>query len=103
MAIAYGELVTFGFTQNKATVISIALGILVYTVMLLVTGCLKKSDLKLLPGGERLAMFLTNLELLEVIFIVKTQIGRTHRYYGRPGEIPVVLDKAQTLKTLKPF
>ena len=63
VAIGYGELVTFGFTQDKATLISIVLGILVYAIMLLITGCLKKSDLELLPGGKRLATFLTNLEV----------------------------------------
>jgi len=51
--LAHVQLMIFGFSQNKATVFAIAIGVLIYALVLLVIGGLKESDLKLLPGGRK--------------------------------------------------
>jgi stage V sporulation protein B len=58
VSLAHGKLMALGLTQNKATTLAIALGALIYTLVLLLIGGLKKNDLELLPGGERIVMFL---------------------------------------------
>lgn len=47
-----------GLTQNKATIAAIAFGALIYVVILLLIGGIRKNDLELLPGGQRIAWFL---------------------------------------------
>jgi len=56
--LAHGQLVVFGFSQNKATVVAIALGVILYAGVLLLIGGLKESDLRIIPGGRKVAVLL---------------------------------------------
>ena len=58
VSFVHGKLMASGLTQNKATVFAIALGAVIYTIVLLCIGGLRKNDLELLPGGRRVVMFL---------------------------------------------
>ncbi len=61
VTIAHGKFMAFGLTQNKATILAIALGALIYSLVLPLIGGLKKNDLELLPGGERIIMILNKI------------------------------------------
>lgn len=56
--LAHGQLMILGFSQNKATVLAIALGVVLYALVLLLIGGLKQKDLELLPGGRQVVMLL---------------------------------------------
>ncbi|NLZ53460.1 MAG: polysaccharide biosynthesis protein [Thermoanaerobacteraceae bacterium] len=55
---AHGKLMLFSFSQNQATVLAIALGVVIYALVLLLIGGLKKNDLELLPGGRQVVILL---------------------------------------------
>jgi len=57
--LAHGKFMAFGLTQNKATILAIALGAAIYSIVLIAIGGIKKKDLELLPGGQRLVMLLS--------------------------------------------
>ncbi|HHX24754.1 MAG: putative polysaccharide biosynthesis protein [Tepidanaerobacteraceae bacterium] len=61
--LAYGSLVVYGFPQNKATIVTIAFGALVYAISLLLIGGIKKTDLELLPGGKRIIGIISKFKL----------------------------------------
>ena len=57
---------SYGFLKSniKATILSILVGVLVYAVMLLVTGVIKRQDFELLPKGKKVVRVLDRLGLL---------------------------------------
>lgn len=55
---AHSELMLIGFSQNKATIVAIALGVIIYALALILMGGLRKEDLELLPGGRRIVTVL---------------------------------------------
>jgi len=56
--LVHGQFMIIGFSQNKATALAIAIGVVIYAFVLLLIGGLKENDLKLLPGGSKFVMFL---------------------------------------------
>jgi stage V sporulation protein B len=50
--------------RNKATLLAILVGIVVYAVMLLAIGAVNKKDFELLPGGRKISKVLTRFKLL---------------------------------------
>lgn len=61
---SYKKLIIAGMGQNKVTLISIIIGAIVYAISLVIIGGLKKSDLELLPGGQKIAKVLSKLGLI---------------------------------------
>jgi hypothetical protein len=51
--------------NTKSTLICIAGAILVYVIMLFVTGSLKKDDMKYIPGGTITTRFMNRIGLWE--------------------------------------
>ena len=49
---------------TKATLLAVVVGVIVYAVMLLAVGAVKRSDFELLPGGKKLGGILTRLKLI---------------------------------------
>lgn len=52
------------FGGNKATLLSIAVGIIIYAAMLLIVGAVNRHDLEMMPGGRKLGQVLTRLKLI---------------------------------------
>lgn len=50
--------------NSKATLLSILTGVIVYVIILLLTGALKKEDLALMPGGNRISSLLKKIGLV---------------------------------------
>lgn len=51
--------------NTKATLICIAVAILIYAIMLFVTGSLRKDDMKYIPGGRIMTRFMSKIGLWE--------------------------------------
>ena len=49
---------------NKATLLSILVGVVVYAIVLLATGAVRRQDFEMLPGGRKLSRILTRLKLI---------------------------------------
>jgi len=49
---------------NKATLLSILVGVIIYAIVLLATGAVNKRDLELMPGGRKLGRILLKLKLI---------------------------------------
>jgi len=58
---SYGELLARGLGQNKVTIAAIAVGGIVYSLVLLLIGGIKRNDLEFLPGGSKIAGLLNKL------------------------------------------
>lgn len=56
--LVHGQFMLFGLSQNKATIFAIALGVIIYSLVLLLIGGLKQNDLRVLPGGNKLVLIL---------------------------------------------
>jgi stage V sporulation protein B len=48
-----------------STLLSVLVGIVVYSLLLLLTGAVKKGDFELLPAGKRISSLLVKLKLLK--------------------------------------
>jgi stage V sporulation protein B len=55
---SYNRLMSSGFSNSIATLISIGIGVILYVVLLLAIGAFKQDDLELLPGGQRILLML---------------------------------------------
>ena len=69
VAMALSVFISYEFLEgmvggNKASLLSIIVGIVVYAVMLLVIGAINRNDFEMLPGGKRLGRILTRLKLM---------------------------------------
>ncbi|HHY81189.1 MAG TPA: polysaccharide biosynthesis protein [Clostridiales bacterium] len=51
-------------SASKATLLSIVVGVVVYAIVLLAAGAIKKQDLELMPGGRKLGRLLLKLKLV---------------------------------------
>jgi stage V sporulation protein B len=60
---SYGYLNTV-FGSNKAVLLAISLGVIVYAVVLLAVGAVNRNDLEMLPGGVKLGRVLSRLKLI---------------------------------------
>ena len=60
---SYGYLNTV-FGSNKAVLLAISLGVIVYAVVLLAVGAVNQADLEMLPGGVKLGRVLSRLKLI---------------------------------------
>ncbi len=49
---------------NKASLLSIVVGVIVYAVMLLLIGAINRNDFEMLPGGKRLGRILTRFKII---------------------------------------
>ena len=49
---------------SKATLVSILIGAIIYGIVLLAVGAIRKQDFELLPGGKKLGRILTKLKLI---------------------------------------
>ncbi len=49
---------------NKATLVSVLIGVVVYAIVLLAIGAVRKRDFELLPGGSKISRILTKLNLI---------------------------------------
>ena len=52
------------FGSNKAVLLAISLGVIVYAVVLLAVGAVNRNDLEMLPGGVKLGRVLSRLKLI---------------------------------------
>lgn len=59
--VSYKKLILAGISQNRVTLMAIVIGAICYVIPLVLLGGIKKSDLELLPGGQKIANLLTKL------------------------------------------
>lgn len=59
--VFYKKMILIGIGQNKVTLMSIVVGAMTYIIPLILIGGIKKSDLELLPGGQKITNLLTKL------------------------------------------
>jgi len=64
VALSYNAIYFIANSISKSTLLSIIVGVIVYSLSLIITGTIKKDEMELLPGGRRLYRLLRKLKII---------------------------------------